>query len=151
MLDDNFYMAKALSLAKQAAEQGEIPVGALIVSGDGAILSEAYNLRETKNSAIAHAEILAIEQACQKLGRWRLFDCTLYVTLEPCFMCAGAIVLARLPRVVYGAQDPKAGAVKNLATVLNDPRLNHQCQVEGGLMAEEAGLLLKEFFRARRR
>jgi tRNA(adenine34) deaminase len=151
MLDDNFYMAEALSLAKQAAEQGEIPVGALIASGDGTILSKAYNLRETKNSAIAHAEILAIEQACQSLGRWRLFDCTLYVTLEPCFMCAGAIVLARLPRVVYGAQDPKAGAVKNLATVLNDPRLNHQCQVEAGVMAEEAGLLLKEFFRARRR
>ncbi|MES2616056.1 MAG: nucleoside deaminase [Bdellovibrionota bacterium] len=147
---DEFFMHEALLLAKLAAEQGEIPVGALIVDASKNIIAKAHNLRETTNNAIAHAETLVIQGACAKLGRWRLHDCTLYVTLEPCFMCAGAIVLARNPRVVFAATDPKAGAVHSLATVLNDSRLNHQCIVHGGLGEQEASFLLKDFFKARR-
>ncbi len=148
--DDLFYMAKALELARLAAQQGEVPVGAVIVDAHHKVVSEAFNLRETQQSATAHAELLAIDQACKALGRWRLYGCTLYVTLEPCFMCAGGIVLARLPRVVFAARDPKAGAVGSLANVLEDGRLNHRCVVEGGVREEEASQLLKEFFKARR-
>ncbi len=148
---DTFFMNEALSLAKLAYIQGEIPVGAIIVNADNKIISKAYNLRETNKSATAHAETLAIEEACKKLDRWRLHDCTLYVTLEPCFMCAGAIVLARLPRVVFATKDPKAGAVGSLANVLNDPRLNHQCIIKSEICAAEASQLLKDFFKARRK
>lgn len=151
MSPDEIFIIESLKLAKLAAEQGEIPVGAIVVNSHGDIVSKAHNLRETSSSAIAHAEVLAIEEACKKLGRWRLYDCTLYVTLEPCFMCAGAIVLARIPRVVYAATDPKAGAVKSLANVLNDSRLNHQCVVDYGIMENESALLLKDFFKARRK
>jgi tRNA(adenine34) deaminase len=151
MLDHNFFMLEAISIAKQAANLGEIPVGAIVVNTQGEIISSGHNLRETKQNSIAHAEIIAIEKACEKLGRWRLFDCTLYVTLEPCFMCAGAIVLSRIPNVVFAAHDPKAGAVKSLACVLNDKRLNHRCDVIAGILELEASQLLKDFFKARRK
>jgi tRNA(adenine34) deaminase len=149
--NDEAFMKEALSLAKIARDQGETPVGAVLVDGHEKILSKTYNLRETSNSAIAHAEVLAIEEACKKLGRWRLHDCTLYVTLEPCFMCAGAIILSRIPRVVFAATDPKAGAVISLANVLTDSRLNHQCLINYGIHESEASQLLKDFFKARRK
>lgn len=144
-------MGKCLALAEQAAAIGEVPVGALVVGSQGQIISEAYNLRETRQNAIAHAELMALEIACQKLSRWRLWDCTLYVTLEPCFMCAGAIILARIPRVVFAAHDPKSGAAGSLANVLDDNRLNHKCEVVSGICAEESSLLLKSFFKIRRK
>lgn len=143
------FMARALDLARQAAEIGEVPVGALVIH-QGRIISEAYNLRETEAVATRHAEIMAIEAACRRLNRWRLSGCTLYVTLEPCAMCAGAIVNGRVDRVVYGATDSKAGAVESLYTLLTDSRLNHRCEVVAGVLANECGSLLTEFFRARR-
>jgi tRNA(adenine34) deaminase len=146
---DSQYMRRALELAARAAQLGEVPVGALIVH-ENQVIAEAYNERETKPSALAHAEISVIYQACEKLGRWRLSGCTLYVTLEPCVMCAGALVQARVDRVVYGARDPKAGAVESLYQVLADPRLNHRPAVEGGILAEECGKILSDFFKARR-
>lgn len=146
---DNIYMRRALELAARAAALGEVPVGALVVC-ENQVISEAYNERETRPSALAHAEIDALKLACQKLGRWRLSGCTLYVTLEPCVMCAGALVQARVDRVVYGARDVKAGAVESLYQVLSDARLNHRPVVLGGVLAEECGSLLSEFFRARR-
>lgn len=148
-MDYTIYMRKALDLAKQASAIGEVPVGALIVH-DGQVIAEAFNLRESDARSTAHAELLAIELACQKLGRWRLSGCTLVVTLEPCLMCAGAIVNSRLDKVVYGATDPKAGAVVSLYQVLEDKRLNHRPEVLGGVMASECADLLSEFFRARR-
>ena len=146
---DRFWMEKALKLAQRAALADEVPVGVIIVCGDE-IVSEAHNLRESAARAVAHAEILAIDEACKKLGRWRLNDCTMYVTLEPCVMCAGALVNARLNRVVYGATDKKAGAVESLYQVLSDSRLNHQPEVIGGVLAEECGQILSNFFRAKR-
>ncbi len=144
-------MKKCIVLAEQAASFGEVPVGALLIDAQGQIISEAYNLRETQQLATAHAELMVIENACKNLARWRLQDCTLYVTLEPCFMCAGAIILARIPRVVFAAHDPKAGAVGSLANILNDSRLNHKCDVISGICAEESSLLLKTFFKIRRK
>jgi tRNA(adenine34) deaminase len=142
-------MRQALALADRAALRGEVPVGALIVA-DSVVIAEAYNERETRPSALAHAEVTVIERTCARLGRWRLTGCTLYVTLEPCVMCAGAIVQARLDRVVYGARDPKAGAVESLYQVLSDTRLNHRPAVDGGALADECGQQLTEFFRRRR-
>lgn len=142
-------MQRALGLARQAAQIGEVPVGALIVQGDQ-VIAEAFNLRESEARGIAHAELLAIDEACRKLGRWRLTGCTLVVTLEPCVMCAGAIINSRLDRVVYGAKDAKAGAVTSLYQILSDSRLNHRPEVIEGVLAEEAGRLLTEFFRNRR-
>ena len=142
-------MRRALELAAQAGNIGEVPVGALIVHKKQ-IISEAYNERESKPSALAHAELTAIADACAKLKRWRLTDCTLYVTLEPCVMCAGALVQARVTRVVYGARDPKAGAVESLYQVLSDTRLNHRPEVSGGILGEECGKILSDFFRERR-
>lgn len=139
-------MKKALQLAQKAADIGEVPVGALIVK-DGEVLSEAYNLRESLNKPTAHAELLAIEAAAQKLNSWRLIDCTLYVTLEPCPMCAGTIINSRIPNVVYGAKDPKAGAVSSLYELLTDDRLNHKVDVTGGILAEECGQILSQFFK----
>lgn len=150
-MTDLEFMARALALAKQAAELGEVPVGAIVVDKNGQVLAESYNLRETTNIATRHAELMAIEEACKKLGAWRLGDCTLYVTLEPCPMCAGGIVNARLKRVVYGAADAKAGAVKSIYTLLSDPRLNHRPEVLGEVMAEECGRILSDFFKARRK
>ncbi|WP_222435690.1 tRNA adenosine(34) deaminase TadA [Fluviispira vulneris] len=150
-LNHQVYMEKCIELAKKASELGEVPVGAMIVNAHGEIISEAYNLRETENQATAHAELIAIELACKKLGRWRLSDCSLYVSLEPCFMCAGAIILARIPNIIFAACDPKAGAVGSLDNILNDKRLNHQCEITQGICSEESSMLLKSFFKARRK
>lgn len=147
--EDIGYMRQALVLAARAAELGEVPVGAVLIY-DNVVISSAYNERESLPSALAHAELTALRLACEKLGRWRLSGCTLYVTLEPCVMCAGALVQARVDRVVYGARDPKAGAVESLYQVLSDARLNHRPLVVGGVLGEECGAILSEFFKARR-
>ncbi|RDB35250.1 MAG: nucleoside deaminase [Spirobacillus cienkowskii] len=144
-------MTRCLDLARNAAAIGEVPVGAIIVDSNKNIITEAHNLRETNKTATAHAELIAIEKACQSRSQWRLQDCTLYVSLEPCFMCAGAIILARIPRVVFAASDPKAGAVGSLFNVLNDSRLNHRCEVIAGVCSEESSRLLKSFFQERRK
>lgn len=142
-------MDRALDEAKRAARHDEVPVGAVIVR-EGEVIASAHNMRETEQDPTAHAELLALRQAAAALGSWRLEGCTLYVTLEPCAMCAGAIVLARVPALVYAAPDPKAGAVGSLFDVARDPRLNHQVEVTSGVMAEECGTVLTTFFRARR-
>jgi tRNA(adenine34) deaminase len=142
-------MARALELAREARNLGEVPVGALVVRS-GRILAQAYNLRETLNDPTAHAERLALAWAGRSLGTWRLEECVLYVTLEPCVMCAGAIVLSRIKRLVYGALDPKAGGCASLYRVVSDPRLNHRCEITAGVMARECGEVLKEFFQERR-
>ncbi|MBX3379998.1 MAG: tRNA adenosine(34) deaminase TadA [Phycisphaeraceae bacterium] len=139
-------MLRALELARAAAAIGEVPVGALIVRDDQ-IIAEAHNRREADKSPFAHAEFLAIQQACRAINDWRLERCTLYVTLEPCPMCAGLIVNARIPRVVFGCADPKAGAAGTLMNLLEDPRLNHRCEVVRGLLATESAELLTTFFR----
>lgn len=148
--EDLFFQQLALQEAQQAALEGEVPVGAIIVHHNQVIAS-AHNQRETLRDPTAHAEMIAITQAAESLGAWRLEDCTLYVTLEPCPMCAGAIVQSRIPRVVYGASDPKAGAAESLYRILTDQRLNHRCDVIAGALAEECGQLLSEFFRSRRK
>ena len=147
---DERWMALALDLAREAADRGDVPVGALVVR-DGEVLGSAGNRREADLDPTAHAEMLAIRQASEILGGWRLPDTTLYVTLEPCAMCAGAIVLARIPRVVYGAADPKAGAAGSLIDVLGEPGLNHRPGVEAGVLEQECGAILSEFFAAHRR
>jgi len=138
-------MRLALDLAEQAAARGEVPVGAVIVK-DGRVIGHGGNRREADQDPLAHAEILAIAQAAHSVGFWRLDDTTLYVTLEPCPMCAGAIINARIPRVVYGADDPKAGAVTSLFNLLTDARLNHRCEVERGVLKEESSQMLRSFF-----
>ena len=143
------FMREALDQAAQAARLGEVPVGAVIVR-DGQVIAAAHNRRELDNDPTAHAEILAIRAAAQKLGAWRLAGCSLYVTIEPCAMCAGAIVLARLPMLVYGAADPKAGAAGSLMDVTRDPRLNHQVTVVAGVLADECAAVIKGFFAQRR-
>ncbi len=143
-------MDEALNLAAGAAEKGEVPVGAVIVH-EGRIIGRGSNLRETAQDPLAHAEAIAIREAAHHLGSWRLEDTTLYVTLEPCPMCAGAIVNARIPVVIYGCDDPKAGAVRTLYALLEDPRLNHRCEVIPGVRAERAANLLKSFFSELRR
>lgn len=143
------YMQHALAEARAAAAEDEVPVGAVIVH-DGRIIAAAHNQRETLHDPTAHAEMIAITQAAEALGGWRLEGCTLYVTLEPCPMCAGAIVQARVPTVVYGALDPKAGAVASLYELLSDVRLNHRCELVAGVLGDECGALLTEFFRGRR-
>jgi tRNA(adenine34) deaminase len=149
-MSDVVFMRKALTLARKAALRGEVPVGALVVSPDGQILATGKNLRETLSSTLGHAELLALHRASKKIGNWRLTDCTLYVTLEPCVMCAGAIQQSRIGRVVYGAADPKAGAVESLYKVLSDPRLNHQVEVTSGVLGEECAQVLTDFFSSRR-
>ena len=149
MTKDEFYMGKALEEAKTAFAVGEIPIGAVIIYQKKAI-ARAYNLRESLPCATAHAELLAIEKACRVLGRWRLSGCTLYVTCEPCPMCAGAIVNSRLDRVVYGCADPKAGAVRSLFQLADSPLLNHRAAVTAGGRADECAALLKDFFRRKR-
>ena len=146
---DTSMMRRCLELARGAAERGEVPVGAVVVLGDR-ILSEASNLREATADPTAHAERLVITEAGHALKTWRLEGCTLYVTLEPCPMCAGAIVQARISRVVYGAADPKAGACRTLYRIADDPRFNHRAAILGGVLAEECGAVLTAFFRARR-
>ena len=146
---DEFWMEQALALAQQAGKQGEVPVGALIVR-EGMVIASAGNAREMARDAIRHAEIDAISGACRRLGTWRLTGCTLFVTLEPCLMCAGAIYQARLDRVVMGAMDPKAGAMGSLYRIHEDTRLNHRLPVTSGIMAPECAAILKDFFRAKR-
>ncbi len=143
-MNDRYYMERALDLAREAFADGEVPVGCVIVRGDE-IVGQGRNRREKDKSALAHAEMEAIGQACRVLGGWRLWECTLYVTLEPCPMCAGAILNARIPRVVYGASDPKAGAVNSVCRLYQMP-FNHHPQVEQGVLEEECALLLTEFF-----
>lgn len=146
------WMELALAEARAAAEAGEVPVGAVVVrDADQRILARDRNRREETEDPSAHAERLAITAAARTLGTWRLEGCTLYVTLEPCPMCAGAIVNARIPRVVYGAADPKAGAAGSVVDLLRHPRLNHRAAVEGGLLAGPCGDVLVQFFAARRR
>lgn len=144
-----YWMGKALKLAQKAAERGEVPVGAILVK-DGQVLAQAGNRRETWKTALGHCELIAIQRASAKLEAWRLLDCTLYVTLEPCVMCAGALVQARVGRVVFGAFDPKGGAMKSLFQIGNDPRLNHQIEIVGGVLEHECSEALKSFFRQRR-
>ena len=144
-MDDLDFMREALALARKAAEMGEVPVGCVIVRGQE-IVGRGYNRRETDKSALAHAEIQAIDQACRTLGGWRLWECTLYVTLEPCAMCAGAILNARIPRVVYGASDRKFGACGSVCSLFSMD-FNHHPQVEAGLLEEESKALLQDFFR----
>jgi tRNA(adenine34) deaminase len=144
------WMGLAIDEARAAEEHDDVPVGAVIVR-DGAVIARGHNRREADGDPTAHAEVLAIRAAAEVLGSWRLEGCTLVVTLEPCTMCAGAIVLARIPRVIYGATDPKAGAAGSLMDVLDDPRLNHRADTTAGVRAQECGELLRAFFRARRR
>ncbi|MCX6116593.1 MAG: tRNA adenosine(34) deaminase TadA [Proteobacteria bacterium] len=146
---DLFYMSKAIELAKRAALIGEVPVGAVLVVNDK-ILARGWNLRESKQNPIMHAEIVAILKASKKLASWRIPSSTLYVTLEPCLMCAGAIYQARINRVVFGALDSKAGACGSLYSIHNDSRLNHRFEVLGKIMAHESTSLMKSFFKSRR-
>ena len=144
-----YYMRLALREARRAAEHGDVPIGAVVVHGDE-VLAAAGNERELRNSPTAHAEIIAIEEAARRMGSWRLLDTVLYVTVEPCPMCAGAIVQARIPHLVYGAPDAKAGAVDTLYNVCRDDRLNHCVEVTSGVLAEESVALLQAFFKPRR-
>jgi tRNA(adenine34) deaminase len=146
---DRRYMSEALALARRALDSDDVPVGALVVHA-GRVIGRGFNQREALQDPTAHAEMIAISAAAQYIGRWRLDGCTLYVTLEPCAMCAGAVVLARLPRLVFGAFDPKAGACGSLFEISNDPRLNHRAETVGGVMADECGELLRGFFRRKR-
>ncbi len=153
--DDELYMRLALSDAQQAAAIGEVPVGAVIVewrqNREPLVIARAYNQRETLKDPTAHAEILCLRTAGAKLGNWQLLDCTMYVTLEPCTMCAGALTNARIKRIVFGCLDPKAGATGSLYNIPADERLNHRPELTGGVLADEASHLLKAFFRARRK
>ncbi len=148
--NDTYYMQRALEEAYASAELGEVPVGAVVVDSEGEVVSSAGNRRETNADPAAHAEFLAIEQAAAELGRWRLSDCTVYVTLEPCFMCAGLMYQARIKRCVYGAPDPKAGALGSLYDLHSDERLNHRFEVTSGVLAQESAELLQSFFARRR-
>jgi len=148
--DDLRYMRQALDLARKAPLIGEVPIAALLVR-DGAVLASAHNRRETWQDPTAHAEMMVIRDAAGATGSWRLTETTLYVTLEPCTMCIGAIVLARIPRLVFGAWDPKAGACGSVINIPPEPRLNHRVEVEAGLLAEESQSLLQEFFRQLRK
>lgn len=145
-----YYMQQAFAQAQAASEIDEVPVGALIVRGTR-IIGAAHNLCQQLRDPTAHAEMIAITQAAEAIGDWRLEDCTLYATLEPCPMCAGAILQARIPIVVYGARDPKAGAVDSMYDLLRDTRLNHQCQVVSGVMDLKCGQVLTDFFREKRK
>ena len=144
-MDDRYYMEQALALAREAAQEGEVPVGCVIVRGQQ-IVGRGRNRRETQKTALGHAEIEAIADACRNLGGWRLWDCTLYVTLEPCAMCAGAILNARIPRVVFGASDKKYGACGSVCHLFSMD-FNHHPQVESGLMEAESAALMEEFFK----
>lgn len=150
MKDDFYWMEKALHQASKAEALGEVPIGALIVK-DNTIIGRGFNQRESKNDPSAHAEMIAIRQAARRLQAWRLTGTTLYVTLEPCPMCMGAILLARIERVVFGCHDPKGGAAGSLYDLSNDPRFNHQVTLTSGIMQTECSTILSDFFRALRR
>ena len=145
-MQDEDFMREAIKEAKKAEALKEVPIGAVIVI-EGKVVARAHNLRESEQNAIAHAELLAIDHACKELGTWRLEESTLYVTLEPCPMCAGAIILSRVKRVVYGAADPKGGCAGTLMNLLTDERFNHQCEVTSGVLESECGQMLSDFFR----
>ena len=151
MLDDVKYMQQALEQARAAASQGEVPVGAVLVDETGRILARAGNTPVKQCDPTAHAEILVLRQGAKKVGNYRLTGTTLYVTIEPCFMCAGAMVLARIKRLVYGAQDPRTGACGTLYNIVQDSRLNHHLEVSQGILAEECRSLIQAFFQKRRR
>jgi len=143
---DEQWMKEAIAEAKKAERLGEVPIGAVVVK-EGVIIGRGHNLRETQHNPVSHAEIIAIQQASQALNAWRLLDCTLYVTLEPCPMCAGAIVQSRIKRVVYGTSDPKAGCAGTLMNLLQEPRFNHETELTGHVLQTECANLLTEFFR----
>jgi tRNA(adenine34) deaminase len=149
-MDDLRWMAEALVEARRAAELGEVPVGAVVVDGAGEIVSRAHNTKETNGDPLGHAEILALRQASARIGGWRLSGCTLYVTLEPCAMCAGALVHSRIDRLVFATEDPKAGFCGSLGNLVQDPRLNHRIEVTSGVMREECAAMLRDFFAALR-
>ena len=146
---DEYFMHLALREAERALEHDDVPIGAVVVR-DGEVVASAHNERELRQDPTAHAELIALREAARAAGSWRVLDSVLYVTLEPCAMCAGAVVLARVPRVVFGASDPKAGACGSVLDVLSEPRLNHRPEVAGGLLATECGELLSGFFASRR-
>ncbi len=146
---DDYFMRLALREAVRALEHGDVPIGAVLVRA-GEVVAAAHNERELREDPTAHAEMIVLREAARAAGSWRVLDAALYVTLEPCAMCAGAIVLARVPRVVYGAGDPKAGACGSVLNVLGEPRLNHRPEVAGGVLAAECGALLSDFFASRR-
>ena len=143
------FLYLAISEAQKAARKGEIPIGAVIVRGDK-IIATAYNKRERKQNALAHAEVLAINKACRRLRSWRLDDCVMYVTLEPCPMCAGAIVQARIPVVIFGAKSPKAGCAGSILNLLDEPRFNHRAEIISGICEDECASLMSEFMRTLR-
>ena len=145
-MEEEKYMKMAIEEAKKAEQQTEVPIGAVLV-WENNVIASGYNLRETSQLATSHAELLVIEEANRSLGSWRLAECSLYVTLEPCPMCAGAILQARIPQVVFGAYDPKAGCAGTLMNLLNDQRFNHRAEVTGGVLEKECSLLLTDFFR----
>ncbi len=147
--DDERWMLRALEVASACLDHDDVPIGCVIVK-DGAEIAAAGNERELREDSTAHAEILALQQAAAATGRWRLEGCTLYVTLEPCAMCAGAVVLARVDRVVFGATDPKAGFAGSLGNLVQDERLNHRTELAAGVLGDECGHLLRTFFRSRR-
>ena len=147
---DEYFMRLALREAARALEHDDVPIGAVVVQ-EGEVIGAAHNEREVRADPTAHAELIALREAARALGSWRVLDAVMYVTLEPCAMCAGAIVLARVPRVVIGTDDPKAGAAGSVLDVLNVPQLNHRPEVESGLLAEESADLLRSFFAAKRR
>jgi tRNA(adenine34) deaminase len=149
-MNDLQWMAEAVGLARRAAELGEVPVGAVVVSGTGEVVGRAHNTKETNGDPLGHAEILALRQASVRVGGWRLSDCTLYVTLEPCAMCAGALVHSRVRRLVFATEDPKAGFCGSLGNLVQDPRLNHRVEISSGVMREECAAMLKGFFAALR-
>ena len=151
METDEHYMALALEEAQKAYDKGEIPIGAVLVDESGTVVSRGHNMRETWQDATAHAEIIAIREACRLLNRWRLSGLTLFVTIEPCPMCAGALVMSRVDRVVYGSADSKAGASESLFNVTSNPALNHQLQVTAGVLQDECSDIRKRFFAERRR
>jgi tRNA(adenine34) deaminase len=148
-MDDDYWMGLALAEARAAFEAGEVPIGAVLVMG-GEVVAVGHNLRETRQDATAHAEIIAIQAACRKLGRWRLTGATLYVTIEPCPMCAGALVMSRMDRLVYGSADYKAGAVESLFNVVQNPAMNHRLEVTAGVREDECAALMRQFFREKR-
>jgi tRNA(adenine34) deaminase len=150
LLDDDAAMRLAMAQAQAALQHDDVPIGAVVVR-DGQVVAARHNERELTGDPTAHAEVLALRDAAARVGHWRLLDCTLYVTLEPCVMCAGALVNSRIGRVVYGATDPKAGALESLYHVCADERLNHRPPVTSGILADECGALLKSFFASRRR
>ena len=148
-MDKEYFMKQALKEAKKAYKKEEIPVGAVIVK-NGEIIAKAHNLKETKNSSISHAEILAIEKANKKLGAWRLEDCDIYITLEPCIMCAGAIIQGRFKRVIYGAKDYKGGAFGSSIDVMQAQNINHHPEIVGGILEQECSSLLTNYFKKKR-